>query len=310
MGAFYVNTVWLIQDLLVLIAALVTVFFIVRKETHPESILMEMVCFCILNAAVYENFATIVGFYGYGRSLFMIGNVPISVPVMEYLVVYAALRMLSHMHIPTWCKPFIVGFCGMVFDFTLDPLSIKLLSGEAGSVLARWTWFPKPTDAQIFGEPVYNFTGWVMICGIAAAFILLGRWWHGKTKNNRFVGYVYPVLGMIAALLVLVLPSTNFMLWLEPIFQKGSVGEWIMLAFWLAAPVVLLAVFWRGRMREKLVLRDNLPIVLVFVAFPVFHLLFTLVCGIFEIAWLVALFAALMILLIVSVRFSRRVTPG
>jgi uncharacterized membrane protein len=184
MGEFTFVPTWVVQDLLVFIAAIVTVFFIIRKEERPESILLEMLCFCFLYAAVYENFATLMGWYGYGRTLLMVGNVPLSVPVVEYLVVYATLRMLAAMKVPTWSKPFIVGFMGMSFDFTLDPLATKLVYAVKEGTIGRWTWFPAPADVQIFGEPVYNFTGWVMICGYAAAALLLGRWWH-KKRDTR-----------------------------------------------------------------------------------------------------------------------------
>ncbi|OLS12712.1 MAG: hypothetical protein RBG13Loki_3658, partial [Promethearchaeota archaeon CR_4] len=39
--------------------------------------------------------------------------------------------MLKHTSIPTWCKPFIVGFMGMLFDFTLDPVAThQILVGD------------------------------------------------------------------------------------------------------------------------------------------------------------------------------------
>ncbi len=44
---------------------------------------------------MYENFATLMKWYGYGRSLIMIFNVPITVPIVEYLVVYSTLRILQ-----------------------------------------------------------------------------------------------------------------------------------------------------------------------------------------------------------------------
>jgi uncharacterized membrane protein len=149
---------WIVQDLIVYLAALATVIFIIRKEQHPEIVLLEMVCFTFLYAAVYENFTTMMGWYGYGRFLVMVGNVPLSVPIVEYNIVYSTLRML--------------------FDFALDPLAIKLVYASKEGTFGRWTWFMKPTDVGICGEPVYNFSGWVLVCGYAAAFLLLGRWWH------------------------------------------------------------------------------------------------------------------------------------
>ena len=41
-----------------------------------------------------------------------------------------------------------------------------------------------------------------------------------------------------------------------------------MLAFHLIFPTILLAVFWRGRMKSPLTLKADLPIFLVIVLFP------------------------------------------
>jgi len=97
-----------------------------------------MFCFSVLNAAVFENFATLMGWYAYGRSLIMIGNVPITIPIIEYLVIYVTLRMLRHMSIPTWCKPFIVGFSEMLFDFTLDPVAVRMVYSTAEIPFRNW----------------------------------------------------------------------------------------------------------------------------------------------------------------------------
>jgi hypothetical protein len=125
LGTFTFVPVWVIQDLIVLLLALVTILFIIRREKNPAAVFLELVCFVLLNAAVFENFATLRGWYGYGRSILMIFNVPLSVPVLEYLVVYASLRMLESMKIKTWCKPFIVGAFGMLADLSLDPLAVR-----------------------------------------------------------------------------------------------------------------------------------------------------------------------------------------
>ena len=57
MGSFTFIPTWEIQDLIVFIIAIATAIFIIRREDHPESVLLEMLCFCFLYAAVYENFA-------------------------------------------------------------------------------------------------------------------------------------------------------------------------------------------------------------------------------------------------------------
>ena len=83
------------QDLLVYAIGFATLAFILRNEERPLSIIGELIAFCFFNAAVFENFATVMGLYGYGRSLLMVFNVPLSVPLVEWLVVYTTLRLLA-----------------------------------------------------------------------------------------------------------------------------------------------------------------------------------------------------------------------
>ena len=286
MGPITLVPAWIAEDMIVFAVAVFTVIFILRKEEHPESILMEMLCFIVLYAAVYENFATLIGLYGYGRTLFMIGNVPLSVPLVEYLVVYSTLRVLRHMQVPTWIKPFVVGFAGMLFDFALDPLAIKQVFVTLERTVGRWTWFMGPLDVGIYGEPVYNFTGWVLICGYAAALLLLGRFWHRRSGYSRAVGLAYPVLTMVASLGLVISPLSNFLLWLQPLLRKGSYGEWIMLGAWIAAPLVLLGVFWRGKMRERFIVRENLPVVLTLGGLPLATIVWTLASHLYRFVWI------------------------
>jgi hypothetical protein len=307
-GTFTVVPVWIVQDVLVIGLAVAAALFIVQKEEHPGSVLLEMACFVLLYAAVYENFATLMGWYGYGRSIAMVFNVPLSVPVVEYLVVWAALRLASRMEMPTWGKPFVAGLAGMLFDFTLDPLAIRQVFNTAEGTIGRWSWFPGPGDVTLYAEPVYNYSGWMLLCGYAAAYLLLGRWWFRKSGWRPLVGYLYPVAAMLAALATLVSPLSRFLLWLEPFFAKGSVGEWIMLAAWLAAAALVLALAWRGRMRARLSWREEWPVLLVLVGAPLVHLAFTLGGGYWEVLWLVAAAAAALGGMVVAI-FVRGALP-
>jgi hypothetical protein len=106
---------------------------------------------------------------------------------------------------------------------------------------------------------------------------------------------------MILSLGALIAPQTRFFLWMEPLFQKGSMGEWIMLAVWLAVPILLLLAVWRGKMREGMPPEQNMVVYLVLIGLPVINLLFTLIHGIFEVLWLETIFAAAQIILVLSV---------
>lgn len=278
---------WVLQDLLIIIVGTITVLFIIKKEPRPAVTILELICFCLLYAAMFENLATLVGYYVYGQSIMMIWNVPLAIPLVETLVVYSSLRLTNYMKLPTWSKPIIVGFMGMLFDFTLDPVATNEIYPTTAGSIGRWTWhLGTPTDVNIYGIPVHNFSGWILICGLGAAFLLVGRYWYKKSNYNPRVGYSYPILLMLAALVVLFLPSSSFLLELAPFFSMGSIGEWIM--FWVDSmiPIVILIFLWRGKMTSGFTFKSEYPIFLVLLGFHLSDITFALIGGFYEILWL------------------------
>jgi hypothetical protein len=303
MGSFTFIPQWVIQDLIILVMAVVFIIFIIRKEEHSTVVLLEFICFVFLNAAVFENFATLMGWYGYGRSILMLFNVPLTIPILEYLVVYSSLRILGNMNIKTWCKPFIVGAFGMLVDLSLDPLAVRQIFNTHEGTIGRWTWYYNPGSVNIYNIPVYNFSGWMLLCGYAAAMILLGRWWFKKSGYKKIVGYVYPVLAMLVSLGILVTKASNFLLWLEPIMAKGSISEYIMMGFYLVFTAVLLSVFWRGRMLQSISFKEELPVFLIFFISHTSNILFALIGNFREILWLQFLTASVQSGLILFIYF-------
>jgi hypothetical protein len=280
---------WLLADILTVLITLLMVVFIVRKSRHPVAALLECFGFVFLYASIYENFAVVQGWYVYGRSLLMIGDVPLSVPLIEMDVLVTTLWLLEKMEIPDWCKPFIVGLFGMLQDLSLDPYTVRQVFTVDGATSGRWTWLLTPGMANIYNVPVYNFPGWMLIMLYATTYFLIGRWWFRKSDYKPVVGYVYPFIAILMALLTMVSPLSQLLLWLAPFFTKGSNAEWIMLAFHLVFPVVLLAIFWRGRMKYPITLKGDLPAFAVIGLFHLCDILFTLAGGFHEILWLILL---------------------
>jgi hypothetical protein len=106
---------------------------------------------------------------------------------------------------------------------------------------------------------VYNFPGWVVILGLGSAAMLLSRWWFERSGRRTWVALVAPFATVLGALVVLVSPLSQLVLWLGPVFHKGGVTEWVMLGVHFAFPLLLLAVLWRGRMVAGLSLREDWP---------------------------------------------------
>ena len=280
---------WLLGDILALLITLVVVIFVIRKSKHPAVDLLEGFGFVFLYASLFENFAVVQGWYVYGRSFLMIGDVPMAVPIIEMDVLIVGLWLLQKMDIPTWCKPFVVGLLGMLQDFSLDPVATHQVFTVQGVTSGRWTWLLPAGMSNIYQIPVYNFPGWMLIMLYASIYILIGRWWFTRSGYKAWVGYTYPLIGLFLALVTMVTPLSNFLLWLQPLASKGSSAEWVMLAFHLLFPSLLLVYFRRGRMKSSLSLKDDFPVFVVPLAFHLSDILFALVGGYIEVLWLVLL---------------------
>ncbi len=278
---------WLLEDVLTLAITLLIFIFVIQKSKHPVVALLEGFAFVCLYASIYENFAVVQGWYIYGKSLLMIGDVPLSVPLIEMDVVITTLWLLEKMGIPNWCKPFIVGFFGMLQDLSMDPVAVRQVFTVQNVTSGRWSWILQAGMVNIYNIPVYNFSGWMLILGYATIFILIGRWWFKRSGYKPAVGYAYPFLAILLALITLVTPLSQFLLWLGPFSPKGSQAEWVMLWFHLILPTILLAVFWRGRMKQVVTLKNDLPIFAIIILFHLADILFAVSAGFTEILWLI-----------------------
>jgi hypothetical protein len=283
---------WLVQDTIALLLALFVLAFILRREKRPMIVILELFAFIFLYASIYENAACVMGLYSYGRSLVMIGFVPASVPLIEAGVLVTGLWFLEKTALPKWTWPPIIGLFGMLQDFSLDPLAIRQVHTVGDVTSARWNWLINPAaQVNILKIPVFNFPGWMLIMLYGSICLLIGRWWYAKSGSRPWVGYVYPFIAMFAALLMMISPISQLLLWLGPLYQKGQAVEWAMLAVHLLLPAALLTFLWRGRMTARFTL-DDLP---VFVFPTVLHLIdiiFTLLGGFTDILWLVLLASA------------------
>jgi len=104
---------WLLADILTILISFLVMIFIVRRSKHPVVVLLECFGFIFLYASIYENFAVVQGWYIYGRSLLMIGDVPLSVPLIEMDVLITGLWLLEKNEDPGMVQTV---YCGVVWD--------------------------------------------------------------------------------------------------------------------------------------------------------------------------------------------------
>jgi hypothetical protein len=308
---------WLIQDMIALLLAAFVLAFIIRRKKHSFIVFLELFAFVFLYASIYENAACVMGLYSYGRSLVMIGFVPASVPIIEAGVLITGIWFPEKTSLPKWAWPPIIGLFGMLQDFSLDPLAIRQIHTVGEVTSGRWNWLINPsTSINILNIPVYNFPGWMLIMLYGSACLLIGRWWYQKSGFQPLVGYAYPFIAMFAALLLMISPISQLLLWLGPVFQKGQSIEWILLAFHLLVPTALLVFLWRGKMTGPFTV-DDLPIFIFPTVLHLSDITFTVLGGFSEILWIVLLASAVQSALLLfawasnsqSNQFRRHVHP-
>ncbi len=280
---------WLLADLLTVALSAILILFVVRRSRHPGSVILECLAFVMLYAGLFENFAVVQGWYVYGRSLLMFGDVPLSVPLIEMDVLIGGLFLLEKMNMPGWAKPFVVGLFGLLQDFSLDPLAVQQRFSAGGTASGRWTWLISPDVAQIYSIPVYNFAGWMLIMLYGSIYLLIGRGIYKRSGYKPWVGWIYPFLAMLLALITMVTPLSQFLLWMAPFGAKGGNVEWIMLAFHLAFPALLLLFLWRGKMNGRFVFSADWPLFLVPILFHVADIFWIFAGGFTNVLWLAVL---------------------
>lgn len=280
---------WLLADLLTVALSVIVVIFAVRRTRHPASVILECLAFVMLYAGLFENFAVVNGWYVYGRSLLMFGGVPLSVPLLEMDVLILGLWLLEKMKIPDWAKPLVIGLFGMLQDLSLDPYAVQQVNTVEGVTSGRWTWLLEKGATQMYSIPVYNFPGWMLIMLYGAIYLLIGRGLFKRSGYKTWVGWVYPLAAMLLALITMVTPLSQFLLWLAPLGSKGTDFEWVMFAFHLAVPMLLLLFLWRGKMTGLFIFSADWPLFLVPVLFHLADLFWIIAGGFTNVLWLALL---------------------
>jgi hypothetical protein len=301
---------WLCADLLAVTLTAVVILFAIRRTLHPGMVVLEGLAFVFLYAGLFENFAVVQGWYVYGRSLLMFGDVPLSVPLIELDVLILGLWLLERMDVPVWCRPFVVGLFGMLQDLSLDPLSGRQVFAIDGAASGRWTWLLEPGAASFYGIPVYNYPGWMLIMLYSAVFLLIGREWFRRSGYPAWIGIAYPFAAMFLALLAMISPISQFLLWLAPFGSKGSGFEWILMAFHLLIPLLLLLFFWRGRMKGRFAWSADGALFIVPMAFHLSDIFWILAGGYFDILWLALLASGVHAAILAWIFISGRKLPA
>jgi uncharacterized membrane protein len=212
---------WFIVEIIAAILFLVCIVHASRQE-HGIQRILELLGF-VFYAAIFENIGVFTQIYDYNLNrVMLIGKVPIEILLIESVIFYASFQLVTKIHIPDWGKPFVVGFLSSFQDMSLDPAAVFDLHRLDGALSGQWNWTAR-YDGAFFGIPFFNFSGWMYLMTYYTAAILVGRWLYARYKKE-IIGYLYPFVGGLVGVVLLVSPLTQFLLFVMPFFPIYTRG--------------------------------------------------------------------------------------
>jgi hypothetical protein len=209
--------------------------------------------------------------------------VPLAIPVMEGIIIYAIIQTSNRLNLPWGVRPVLDGLLAISIDLAMDPvvsasvrcrLGMPPVSVEPGA--GFWVWLLRPEQSVsglppeqnlLFGIPLNNFSGWFLSIVIFTFMLRIG-WKKIPPGSKGILGDVIVPVVSIPLTLVAFAGVIAVYTWLT---QHVFGSEWILVALILAASILVVLRFAR---RAR---RDN-PMDLVLLAVPLlFHLYFLIV---------------------------------
>jgi hypothetical protein len=213
---------WFIVEIIAAVLFLVCIVHASRQE-HGILRILELLGF-VFYSAIFENIGVFTHIYDYNLNrVMLIGKVPIEILLIEAVIFYASFQLVAKLRIPNWAKPFAVGFLSSFQDMSLDPSAVFDLHLLDGILSGQWNWTPR-YEGAFFGIPFFNFSGWMYLMAYYSAAVLVGRWLYAKYKKEA-IGYLYPFVGGLLGVVLLVSPLTQFLLFgmpFFPIYTRGA----------------------------------------------------------------------------------------
>lgn len=192
--------------------------------------------------------------YHYGEFFLMLDGAPICIGLGWAVIIYSGMEFVSHLEMPDYARPFLVGFLALNMDLAMDVIAIRL---------GFWHWVI-PLDWQWFGVPWGNFWAWYIVVVSYSGFLY---WFRNKLKqkDSIWLRKTYPLLALLGAVVILAITNNVFV----NVFAKTElVSAMSMLLLVMVGGVVIYVV--------KPVLKNDAYVDKVILAVPLtFHIFFT-----------------------------------
>lgn len=193
---------WLVTEALSIILFSMCMVHALRQSDYKTR-LLELCCF-VLGAAIFEHVGVlIVGAYDYDANrIMMIGELPLSILLIEAVTVYTGMLLFEKMQLPKWSSLWIVGFWCMFADVGIDPVYAFDTYEINGVMRAQWNWQDYPLN--FLDIPFFNFSGWLLMCGVYAVLLYYSRKIAEKKPNNWFAT-TYPFICGLVLIVAIVI---------------------------------------------------------------------------------------------------------
>ena len=282
---------------------LLAVICLIHAWRHGRYLAVTL-CVAVVFSYLTEIFAiNLVHEYHYNRFLIMICRdvtvpwgatincathsscVPLAVPVMEAMIIYAAIQTSRRLELPWMTRPILNGLLAITLDLMMDPIVSASVPCQPTPVILPpapvepgvgfWVWhlIPEHTvfgvtlpEHLFFGIPLNNFSGWFL--GILIFTLMLELGWRMIPPESKGVlgDFIVPIAAIPFTMIVFTGVIAVYQWLIKYVFKT----EWLLAALILAASIlVILRVAPRAR-------RDN-PLDLFVLAIPIFFQLFFLV---------------------------------
>ena len=253
----------LFEILGLILLVLCAIYRIKKKDMPTIAIIMELVVILAFGMSL-EILAVQSGRYSYPPFNLMLFNVPLIIGIGWAVILFSTMWLTDSLKIPEWSRVFVDAFLALLIDLNMDAVAIRDIYTFGTISSGMWAW-GIPLDAEWFGVPWFNFSGWWFIIASMSAALRLTRYISRK-RNKTIIHFLYPIIAYFLASLFL------FFTGLLPII----IPSFIIFITQISFSVIIIAWKWREA-DKKITLKNDFPLYFVPFSFHAFFLTLMLI---------------------------------
>lgn len=258
---------WIFLDIITIISFILMILFVIKKEERPIPVVFAMFAF-LLYSGIFENLGHgLTRMHPYSPyRLLRIGNIALTVSMLESTLFFGAYYLVNELKIHkklSWMKPFMVAVLASLPDYVIDPVMAADTYVFDGLAHAQWNWhwpgnLTQVYDGSFFTVPFYNFTGWYFLMLWFGISLALGKWIYKKSNYSKAIGYIFPWLLPVASMIMMVMPTSAFILFGNRAGKSIREPELVMLLIWSLIGIVMFII--NRRTKNSFKAKENWPL--------------------------------------------------